>query len=200
MEEYTDTDVKQNSTSGLGYIINSGVSTQEQVVKNGVYTISFLYKKLISASNVIVNINDTEYNLTDVEVEQWNQFEEKIEITTNSIVFKINSDIDKSFLIADLMVNIGDTKMVWSQNANETLTDTVKIGKGIQVNSSTTNSYTRIDADGNRVYNALTGEVSTEMTGNGIETNQIKSRGQAQLNLLLIQQVGNQAWLSGIGG
>lgn len=200
IEEYTDTDVKQNSTSGLGYIINSGVSTQEQVVKNGVYTISFLYKKLISASNVIVNINDTEYNLTDVEVGQWNQFEEKIEITTNSIVFKINSDIDKSFLIADLMVNIGDTKMVWSQNANETLTDTVKIGKGIQVNSSTTNSYTRIDADGNRVYNALTGEVSTEMTGNGIETNQIKSRGQAQLNLLLIQQVGNQAWLSGIGG
>ena len=184
----------------MGYIINNGTSKQEQIVKNGFHTISFLYKKLIDGATGFVKINGVEYNLDDEDNANWTEKIFSVEITTNSIVLEIASDIDNSFIIADLMVNVGDTKMVWSQNANETITDTVTIGKGVQVNSSTSNTYTRIDADGNRVYNTLTGEVSTEMTGNGIETNQIKSRGQAELNLLLIQQVGNQAWISGIGG
>lgn len=200
IEQYTDTDVKQNTVSGLGYIINNGTSKQEQVVKNGFHTISFLYKKLIENANGVVRINGSEYKLDDENNTDWTEKEIPIEITTNTIEFEVVSDTDNSFIIADLMVNTGDTKMVWSQNANETITDTVTIGKGVQVNSSTSNTYTRIDADGNRVYSTLTGEVVTEMTDKGIETEEINARGQAQINMLLIQQVGKQAWISGIGG
>ena len=200
IEEYTNTDIKQNSVSGLGYIINKGTSKQEQIVKNGFHTISFLYKKLVKNAVGIVRINGIEYNLNEENNSDWTPKEISIEITTNTIEFEIISDTDNSFIIADLMVNTGNTKMVWSQNSNETITDTVTIGKGIQVNSSTTKTYTRIDSDGNRVYNTITGEITTEMTSEGIETDKIKARGQAQINMLLIQQVGNQAWISGIGG
>ena len=200
IEQYTSTDVKQNSTSGFGYIVNSGTSKQEQIVKNGFHTISFVYKKLISNANGQIKINGEIYNLDDENNSEWTPREIVIDITTNTIELEIISDTNNSFIIADLMVNVGDTKMVWSQNANETITDTVTIGKGVQVNSSTSNTYTRIDADGNRVYSTLSNEVVTEMTDKGIETDEITARGQAQINMLLIQQVGNQAWISGIGG
>lgn len=200
IEQYTNTDVKQNSTSGLGYIINSGTSKQEQVVKNGYHTISFLYKKIIENANGEIKINGVSYPLNDENNTNWTPKEIVLDITTNTVELEIISDTDNSFIIADLMVNTGDTKMVWSQNANETITDTVTIGKGVQVNSSTTNTYTRMDADGNRVYNTITGEVSTELTDKGVVTTELEVKRQAKINLLLIKQMGNQTWISGIGG
>ena len=81
---------------------------------------------------------------------------------------------------------------MWSQNANETNTDTVSIGQGIQVNSSARNVYTRIDADGNRTYNINTGEVVQENTENGSNTKQLIVREQAQMVGLLYQKIDDQ--------
>ena len=200
IEEYSDTDIQRNTLSQLGYRVNNGGAVQKQTVKNGLYTISFLYKKMINLATGYVLINGVRY---DLDTKQNNKWEEKVitvDITTNTIDFEIISDTNNSFIIADLMMNAGTEKQVWSQNANETLTDTVKIGKGIQVESSSSNTYTRIDSDGNRTFNRSTNERVAEMTDKGVYANELEVKGQAKINILLIQEIDNQVWITGIGG
>jgi hypothetical protein len=197
LEEYTNTLIQQNNISDEGYLINNGVSIQSQVTKNGSYAISFNYYKLKADATGYIKVNDTEYKL-DGNAEVWNEMTIVVEITTNSIKIEIGSNTVASYYIADLMVATGTEKSVWTQNANETRTDTVEIGKGIQVNSSTKNTYTRIDADGNRTFNSSTNERVAEMTDKGVYTKQLEVKEQAKINSLLIQLVGNQIWLTGL--
>ena len=199
LEEYTNTLIQQNNISDEGYLINNGVSIQSQVVKNGQYVISFNYYKLKADATGYVKINNTEYKL-DGNVNTWIEKVIPIEITSNSIKIEIGSDTAASYYISDLMVAVGTEKSVWTQNANETRTDTVEIGKGIQVNSSTKNTYTRIDADGNRTFNSSTNERVAEMTDKGVYTKQLEVKEDAKINSLIIQQIGNQIWLTGLGG
>lgn len=199
LEEYTNTLIQQNNISDEGYLINNGVSIQSQVVKNGSYAISFNYYKLKADATGYIKVNGTEYKL-DGNAEVWNEITIIVEITTNNIKIEIGSDTIASYYVADLMVATGTEKSVWTQNANETRTDTVEIGKGIQVNSSTKNVYTRIDADGNRTFNSSTNERVAEMTDKGVYSKQLEVKEQAKINLLLIQQVGNQVWLNGLEG
>ena len=199
LEEYTNTLIQQNNISDEGYLINNGVSIQSQVVKNGSYAISFNYYKLKADATGYIKVNDTEYKL-DGNAGVWNEKTIIVEVTTNNIKIEIGSDTVASYYIADLMVATGTEKSVWTQNANETRTDTVEIGKGIQVNSSTKNTYTRIDADGNRTFNSSTNERVAEMTDKGVYTKQLEVKEQAKINLLLMQQVGNQIWLTGLEG
>ena len=195
LEEYSDTEIIQNSISQLGYILNNGSAKQSQSVKNGFYTCSFNYKKLLELAVCQVKINGTTYSLSELE---WTEFEQIIEVTTNTIEIEFISDTDNSLYISDLMVNIGTTKLSWSQNANETRTDTVIIGKGIQVNSSAKNTYHRIDADGNRTFNKATGKVVNEATDKGSEMEELVVRGQAKINGLLMQKVSDQVWINNI--
>ena len=172
--EYTDTELKQLAIGQKGYIINSGDSEQKVSVKNNEdYTISFRYKLLEPLATVTLDINGNTYELTETE---WTDFTETLNITTNTIDFKITSDTNNALEIYDLLANLGVEKEVWTQNPNETNTETVSIGKGIQVNSTITNTYTRIDADGNRIYNINTGNIVTEMTDKGINTDNISAK------------------------
>ena len=180
-------------------MINKGVSIQSQVVKNGQYVISFNYYKLKTDATGYVKINEVEYKL-DGEINNWIEKVIPVEITSNNIKIEIGSDTVASYYISDLMVSMGVEKNIWTQNANETRTDTVEIGKGIQVNSSTKNTYTRIDADGNRTFNSSTNERVAEMTDKGVYTKQLEVKEQAKINVLLIQQIGSQVWLTGLGG
>lgn len=200
LEEITNTEIQQNVVSGYGYILNNGVSIQTQTVKNGYYTISFLYYKMVELATGYVVINGNRYELEAEEINQWNEKIIPLDVTTNSIEIEIVTDTDNSFYLADLMVALGAEKKVWSQNANETLTDTVTIGKGIQVQSSKTNTYTRIDSDGNRTFNSSTNERVAEMTDKGVYAKELEVKGQAKVNLLLIEEIDGQAWLTGIGG
>lgn len=199
LEEYTNTLIQQNNVSDEGYLINNGVSIQSQIVKNGQYVISFNYYKLKSDATGYVKINEVEYKL-DGETNNWIEKIIPVEITSNNIKIEIGSDTVASYYISDLMVSMGVEKNIWTQNANETRTDTVEIGKGIQVNSSTKNTYTRIDADGNRTFNSSTNERVAEMTDKGVYTKQLEVKEQAKINVLLIQQIGSQVWLTGLGG
>lgn len=199
LEEYTNTLIQQNNVSDEGYSINSGVSIQSQVVKNGQYVISFNYYKLKENATGYVKVNEIEYKL-DGSINTWVEKIIPVEITSNNIKIEIGSDTVASYYISDLMVSMGIEKAIWQQNANETRTDTVEIGKGIQVNSSTKNTYTRIDADGNRTFNSSTNERVAEMTDKGVYTKQLEVKEQAKINVLLIQQIGSQVWLTGLGG
>ena len=171
----------------MGYIINSGSSYQTANVQNGTYTVSFKYKKLASElANASVKINDKEYPLTETD---WTEFSEVIEAKSNYIKVEFISDTNDSLYVVDLLGNAGSEKEIWTQNPNEIRTDTVKIGRGIEVESSTKNTIHRIDADGNRTINKNTGKVVAELTEDGLEAEEIISRGQAQISGLLIKQV-----------
>lgn len=195
--EYTNTDLKQNSISGLGYELIIGTTTQVVQLKNGTYTISFIYKNLNKLDNARVIING-ETSKLDYTGNQWKEFTKTISVTSNDISISFYTDTNNAVYIADLMGNIGDDKLTWEQNANETYTDTVQIGKGIQVNSSETNTYTRIDSDGNRVFNKATGKVISEFTDKGMETQDMVVNGKAEIAGMLIQKVGSQTWLSSL--
>lgn len=204
LEEYTNTEVQQKSISGNSYIINSGISEQKIIVKNDTYAISFTYKKLIELATGYIEINGTRYDLTSTD---WKEEVFIENIDTNTIDFKIVSDTDNAFEIFDLMGSIGNEKQIWTQNPNETRTDTVTIGKGIQVNSSSKNTYARFDADGNRVYNKSTEEVTTELTDLGVRTDYIgptldssgnRKTNKAELGGILIQEIDNQTWFSSL--
>ena len=108
------------------------------------------------------------------------------------------TDTNNAVYISDLMGNLGNEKQTWEQNANETFTDTVQIGKGIQVNSDKTNTFHRIDSDGNRTYNKATGKVVNEATDKGSEMEELVVRGKAQISGLLVQKVSSQIWLSSL--
>ncbi len=200
IDEYSDTNTKQNTTSRLSYITKNGSAEQKQIVKNGTYTISFLYEKLIELATGYIEINGTKYILDAENTNEWKEEVHTIEVTSNTIDIKIETDTDNSFLIADLMVANGIDKVVWSQNPNETITDKVTIGKGIQVESSTSNIYTRIDADGNRTFNNTSKERVAEMTDKGVYAKELEVKNEAKINSLFIQKVGDQVWLTGIGG
>lgn len=204
LEEYTDTEIQQKSVSGNAYMINKGTSEQKNVVKNDTYTISFTYKKLIDLATGYVDINGTRIDLTSTD---WKEEVITEVIDTNTIDIKIVSDTANAFKIFDLMGAVGNEKQVWTQNPNETRTDTVIIGKGIQVNSSSKNTYARFDADGNRVYNKSTEEVTTELTDLGVRTDYIgptldisgnRKTNKAELGGILIQEIDNQTWFSSL--
>lgn len=195
--EYTNTDLKQNSISGLGYELVIGTTKQEVQLKNGIYTISFLYKNINNLDNAKVIINGESFNL-EYTNNKWKEFEKTINVTANTISISFVTDTNNAIYITDLMGNIGAEKQTWEQNANETYTDTVQIGKGIQVNSSETNTYTRIDSDGNRVFNKATGKVISEFTDKGMETQDMVVNGKAEIAGMLVQKIGSQTWLSSL--
>ena len=199
VKQYIDTDVMNNNESKSSISLQSTGLFQEILnLKNGTYNISFNYKKMLSASTVSVVINGTTYPLNNNN--GWQEFEREVTITDYTFSIKFLSSDNDSCLIGDLLLVPGSKKQYWTQNANETNTDTVKIGQGIRVDSSIKNTYTRIDADGNRTFNKTTNERVAEMTDKGVYANELEVKGQATLNVLLVQNIDNQAWLTGIGG
>lgn len=194
LNEYTDTEVQKISVSGNGYKINKGTSEQKVNVKNDIYTISFTYKKLIDLATGYVLINNERIDLSS---SKWKEEVITLNIDTNNVDFKIVSDTDNAFEIYDLMGTIGEEKQIWTQNPNETRTDTVTIGKGIEVKSSSKNTYARFDADGNRIFNSSTNQVVTALTDKGVETNEIDSE-LGKIGGILIQKMDGQTWISSL--
>lgn len=195
IETINTTEVKNNTISQNAIQLNNAKISQTIQVKNGIYNISFLYKKLKSAATCEITINGNTYELTSTDIYE---FEQTIEITNNSIKIEFEADTVASCWISDLLVIIGNKKQTWTQNQNETTSDTVKIGKGIQVESSSTNTYTRIDSDGNRTYNKTTGEVVSEQTDKGTLTKELIVQELADICGCLVNNVDDQVWFSRI--
>jgi len=166
---------------------------QEQLVPNGKYTVSFKYKKLIQVANVSAFINEEEIELTattDTEVVR------TINVNSQHIKVSFESDTDNACEIYDLMVNAGEVKLAYSQNQNETTTDTVNISKGIEINSSKTNTKFRADSDGIRVLNKDSNEVKTKFLDTGMETEEAVIKKKATIANMLIQEVGSHTWIT----
>lgn len=160
-------------------LLNGSIKQSVQLV-NGEYCLSFKYEKLIEVATLKVSINGKTFDLSKVEKNVENSFKYVDNLTSNSYIVEFICDIDNGFLIYEPMLNEGESASLFTQNANETVTDTVSIGKGIEVNASNINSKTRMDADGFRGFNTNNGEITFYQTNEGLygkklETESIKS-------------------------
>lgn len=185
-----------NSPSGNCFNLQNGIAKQIVFVKNGTFTISFTYKKLINLAECKVRINGTEYVLSEL---NYTDFEVTLDIVDNNITFEMISDTNYSCYIIDLLLNNGNQKQSWSPNSNEIISGAVKANSsGLEITSNTKNTRLFAGADGVRIENVVNGETVAEFTDTGTETEDLLVKGKAQIAGLLIQKVGNQIWLSSL--
>lgn len=195
------------ASSRNSILLQEGVFEQDEEVGNGIYTVSFTYKKLIELANVKVLINETEYELTELErtdfyTGQKNSDGEYIinplEVNANHITIKFISDTNNALELWNLMVNKGSEKVVWTQNENETTTDTVNISKGITITSSELDVQFKANADGIRTLDK-NGNKLTDFTDKGMTTKEATVENEANIVGILRQRVDDQIWDSFIG-
>lgn len=173
---------------------------QEQNVPNGNYTISFKYKKLIELANVSVVINDVTYPLTETTDTEFITGQGDIrEVVVSSQTIKVQfiSDTNNACEIYDLMVNAGKVKLAYSQNQNETTTDTVNISKGITITSSNTDTTFKANSDGIRTLDNNGNELA-KFTDKGMTTKEMVVENKGEIADVLIQKIGNQTWFTKI--
>ena len=193
-----------NAVNYTSMLMQKGSLIQEQEVPNGIYSISFYYKKLNPLANCSVIINDKEYSLDSLEVKQFYTGEKNsdgdyivppIQVTTKRIRIEFKTSIDNSLEVYDLMCNKGEVKLAYSQNYNETTTDTVNISKGITITSSNMETIFKANANGIRIL-TLNEEIIAYFTEKGLSTKELIVEDEAQICGVLIQSVGDQTWFT----
>ena len=95
------------------------------------------------------------------------------------------------------MLNVGQVAMPWTQNANESTSDTVNISKGITVSSNTSNTLSTMNDDGFKVKNATTNEEVMVATDDGGKFKNIEAN-RSSIAGVLMQKIKNQTWISGV--
>lgn len=181
---YTDTYVQNKTGQRSCWLLNNGTHLQTNQVKNGTYTLSFMYEKLIDLANVTLKINNTEYEITE-------ETEITFDVTNNHITIEFTGDTDKCAYLMNLMLNEGEVAQVYSHNIDEAVSDTVKIGKGIQIQATGINTMFDAQADGIRLKNINSGATSTEFTDKGTTTNELTAN-KATIAKVLINDIGEQ--------
>ena len=198
---------EDNAVNNNAILLKTGSFSQEQDVPNGNYSINFYYQKLVQFADVKVIINDVEYELDSHDVKLFYTGEQNSEtleyitqpivVNTKKIKIEFISDTDGAVKVYDLMCNKGSARLVYSQNENETTTDTVNISKGITITSTNMETIFRANADGIRIL-TLTGNVVAYFTDKGLSTKELIVEDEAQIVKTLWQEVGDQTWITRI--
>lgn len=207
--EFWEGEIVRNSNdeaaNNNSMLLLNGEVYQEQEVPNGNYAVSFMYQKLNELANASVLINDKEYQLDSTELKQFytgeqdNETKEYItqpvEVTTNHIRITFKCDVDNAVEIYDLMCNKGIVKLAYSQNENETTTETVNISKGITITSTNMETIFKANANGIKIL-TLQNATIAYFTDKGLSTKELIVEDEAQICRTLIQNVGDQTWFT----
>lgn len=192
--------VESDATSEYAILTQNGTISQSVSLPSGTYSVSFRYKKLINASEGYVRYNGKTFNLTETSGE----IHSSGEITNNQFVIEINSNTNDSFEIYDLILKHGsegiENMLVWTQNANESRSDTVQISEGITTTSSIADTTATMDSAGFIVRNKTTGTAVMEATKTGGKFLDLTSTGKSNLSGLLVQKVGSKICINGESG
>lgn len=192
--------VEPEATSGYAILTQNGTISQSVSLPVGTYSVSFRYKKLINASECYVRYNGKTFNLTETSGE----IHSSGEITNNQFIIEINSNSNDSFEIYDLILKHGseglENMLVWTQNANESRSETVQISEGITATSSATDTKATMDSEGFIVRNKTTGISVMEATKTGGKFLDLISTGKSNLSGLLVQKVGSKICINGESG
>lgn len=196
-------DEEDSSETGTALLIQKEKCSQNIEALAGNYFLSFKYKKLIELSTLSVFLNGVEYQLItgndESAINESHEYELPIKIDNPNITIEFVSNTDSGVEIYDLMLNKGEIKALYTQHQNETTTNTVKIGKGIRVESSETDTVTKIDSDGFRVLNKNNeDEVLLKGTDKGTYTKTLECENEATISGLFIQKVDEQVWITGL--
>lgn len=186
-------------------LLQKGTLWQEQEVPNGNYSISFWYKKLVSQAVASVVINDKEYQLDSTDYKQFYTSEkdsetneyivEPIVVTTGHLKIEFKCNANGGVEVYDLMANKGSVKLAYSQNENETTTETVNISKGITITSTNMETIFKANANGIRIL-TLQNETIAYFTDKGLSTKELIVENKAQVCGTLISEVGDQTWFT----
>ena len=186
-----------NSANGFSILLKNGTLSQTQSLANGNYTLSFMYKVTNPLANCSVRINGNEYPLTS---NYFTLFQtgvddiDPIQISANEITVEFISDTDDACEIYDIMLNAGQVKLAYSQNQNETVTNTVNISKGITITASDQDVKFVATPDGIRIKNKDTNAIVTDFTDEGMTTDNAKIKYTADIVGIYRQKVGDQIW------
>lgn len=191
-----DSTLETRSRNMYGYALLLKKSTlqQEITVANGVYTLSFTYKKLVNLAKVTLTINGTEYILSN---NDFTVFTRTFEVSDGQINISFICDTDNACPIINLMLNKGDQAMEWSLNPNETWSDTVKIGRGVRISSSGTDVVFVALADIIGFMDKQ-GNYITTFDDEGFVTNTAVIKNKATIVNLLMQEVNGQTIINKI--
>ena len=193
-----------NAMNNSAILMQKGSFIQEQPVPNGNYSISFYYQLLNPLATAKVKINDVEYPLNSTSVKQFytgeqdtngNYITQPLIVSSKNIRIEFTCSIDDGLKIYDLMCNKGNVKLAYSQNENETTTDTVNISKGITITSTNMETIFKANANGIRIL-TLTGNVIAYFTDKGLSTKELIVEEEAQIVKTLWQEVGDQTWIT----
>lgn len=196
------------AVNGKSLLLQSGILKQDQEVSGGNYSVSFYYQKLLPLATATVTINDRIYDLDSETITQFYTGKKDIEtgeyivlpveVNANHITIIFETDTDNSVEIYDLMANKGEVKLAYSQNQNETVTDTVNISKGITITSSVEKVKFKANATGIKTLDENDKRL-TEFTDKGMVTKEATVENEATIVGILRQRVGEQIWDSYIG-
>lgn len=170
----------------LSQTIQIPTKTVNGVVEGLICSISFKYKRLVDGAEGTIKYNGRTINLgasgeihTSGEVKQVFT----IEIIANS---------NNGFEIYDLMMKYGEEgandMLLWTQNANESYSETVQIAEGITAISSTTDTKATMNGDGFRVRNKTTGESVMEGTSTGGKLRDLTVTNNSRISGLIIRK------------
>lgn len=190
---------ESDSSNGFALGLQNGTLSQSVSLKSAVYTLSFKWKRLIPLSTATIKYNGRTITLpTDKDS---GTISITGSITAGSITFEATCDTNNGIEIYELMLNFGNIPIVWTQNANESVSDTVNISKGITVSSNTTNTKAKMDSDGFRVQNKTSGTNTLKATDTGVECGDLTSTGKSNVSHLIIQYMEDldEIWISGQG-
>jgi hypothetical protein len=184
--------IYSNAQSNTAISLKNSSFKQSISLANNDYTLSFKYKRLNSLGSANVKINNETISL-----EETGEIKKTLSITTNQFEIEFNSTLDDSYIIYDLMLNVGTESSTWSQYANEIHTDTVNISKGITVEATENDTIGSLGADGLKVENKYTNETVLKATDTGMETPEIIAK-TGTMGGASIKKVGNQSWIVGV--
>ncbi len=187
-------ETRSRNQYGYALLLKNNSLKQQVNVANGVYTLSFVYKKLVNLANVKLLINGDEFVLSN---NDYTEFKHTFEISDGYITIVFECDTDNACPIINLMLNKGDEKMEWSLNSNETWSDTVKIGRGVRISSIGTDVEFVALADIIGFMNKQ-GEYITTFDSDGIVTNTAVIKNKATIVNLLIQNINDQTIINRI--
>ena len=187
---------KYESKSRNALSLQNGILSQTINLTNKKYCFSFKFLKLTEVANAKVLVNNNEIVLNgNIDLENYKEY--VIDLKSDSITIDFVCDTNDGFLIYEPMLNEGDTASVFTQNASESISDTVNIGKGVEVLASNIKNKTRMDADGLRGINTETNELTFYQTTDGIYGKEVETESIRSGNLIVTTRNGHN-FMSGL--
>lgn len=187
---------KYESKSRNALSLQNGTIKQSVSLTNKKYCCSFKYIKLSEVANAKFIINSKEYVL-DGNIDTEKRFEIVEDLKTDSITIEFVCDTNDGFLVYEPMLNEGESASVFTQNASESISDTVNIGKGVEVLASNIKNKTRIDADGIRGINTESNELTFYQTTEGLYGKELETESIRSGNLIITTRNGHN-FMSGL--